>query len=113
MPISFAAASGRCRGRLAGVVLCYGQLDEQRATETDVAAARRAIDVNFTSAVSILNLAAEHLTAQKSGYIAAISSVAGDRGRQSNYTYGAAKAALTTYLQGLRNRLHPAGVQRV
>ncbi len=96
---------------MAGVLLCYGQLDEQRATETDSAAARCAIDVNFTSAVSILNLVAEHLAAQKSGFIAAISSVAGDRGRQSNYTYGAAKAALTTYLQGLRNRLHPLGVQ--
>ena len=40
-----------------------------------------------------------------------ISSVAGDRGRQSNYVYGSAKAAVTTFLQGLRNRLHPAGVQ--
>ena len=99
-----------CQGRLAGVVLCYGQLDEQRTTEIDVTAARRTIDVNFTSAVSILNLVAEQLASQKSGFIAAISSVAGDRGRQSNYTYGAAKSALATYLQGLRNRLHPAGV---
>ena len=100
----------RCQGRLAGVLLCYGQLGEQRATETDLAAARRTIDVNFTSAVSILNLVAEQMASQKSGFIAAIGSVAGDRGRQSNYTYGAAKSALATYLQGLRNRLHPLGV---
>jgi len=47
----------------------------------------------------------------KRGFIIGISSVAGDRGRQSNYVYGAAKGALSLYLQGLRNRLHPSGVR--
>ena len=100
-----------CQGALGGVVLCYGELGDERAAEIDPAAARRVIDVNFTSAVSILGLAAEHLAAQKRGFIAAISSVAGDRGRASNYIYGAAKSGLTTFLQGLRNRLHPLGVR--
>ena len=55
-------------------------------------------------------MAANHLERRGAGYLAAISSVAGDRGRQSNYTYGIAKAGLTAYLQGLRNRLFHAGV---
>lgn len=100
----------RFDGEISGVVLCYGYLPEQPATQTDFAEARQTIDVNFTSAVSILNLIANHLESKQQGYIAAISSVAGDRGRQSNYTYGASKAALSAYLQGLRNRLHASGV---
>jgi short-subunit dehydrogenase len=97
-------------GVIEGVVLCYGYMPEQAKTQMDFAEARRTIDVNFTSVVSILNLMANHLEQRKCGYIAAISSIAGDRGRQSNYTYGAAKAALSAYLQGLRNRLYRAGV---
>jgi NAD(P)-dependent dehydrogenase (short-subunit alcohol dehydrogenase family) len=58
-----------------------------------------------------LSLAATHLEAQGSGFLAAISSVAGDRGRQSNYVYGSAKGALSLFVQGLRNRLAPAGVR--
>lgn len=99
-----------CDGRLDGVVLCHGHLADQKQTETDFDAARRTIDINFTSAVSLLSLAANHFERQRSGFIAAISSVAGDRGRQSNYSYGAAKAGLSAYLQGLRNRLHRSGV---
>jgi short-subunit dehydrogenase len=99
-----------CEGKLDGVVLCHGYLADQKQTESDWDAARRTIDINFTSAVSLLSVAANHFERQRSGFIAAISSVAGDRGRQSNYTYGAAKAGLTAYLQGLRNRLHCAGV---
>ena len=97
-------------GQLDGVIVCYGYLPDQAETQRDFNAARQTMDVNFLSVVSILNLAANSLQRQRSGYLAAISSVAGDRGRQSNYTYGASKAALTTYLQGLRNRLYPLGV---
>lgn len=84
-----------------GVLLAFGDLagDPQSI-----------IKRNFSGAVSILNHCADYLTQQKQGFIAAISSVAGDRGRQSNYHYGAAKAGLTTYLQGLRNQLFPLGV---
>ncbi|HTU23807.1 MAG TPA: SDR family NAD(P)-dependent oxidoreductase, partial [Pirellulales bacterium] len=94
-----------------GVILCYGDLPDQRQTELDVEAARRAIDVNFTSAVSMLARWANYLESRQRGYLAVISSVAGDRGRQSNYTYGAAKAGLTAYLEGLRNRLFRSGVR--
>jgi decaprenylphospho-beta-D-erythro-pentofuranosid-2-ulose 2-reductase len=58
-----------------------------------------------------LNAVATHLERTGGGFVCALSSVAGERGRQSNYLYGAAKAGLTTYLSGLRNRLAPAGVR--
>jgi short-subunit dehydrogenase len=110
----FAAFVDRCftqaGGTPSGVVLCYGYLVDQPLTQSDPAEARRTIDVNFTSAVLLLERFAERFEKQKSGAITVISSVAGDRGRQSNYTYGAAKAGLTAYLQGLRNRLYHAGV---
>jgi len=97
-------------GDLSGVILCYGYLPEQEETQVDFSEARKTVEINFLSAVSVLSHAANYLEKQKAGYIAAISSVAGDRGRQSNYTYGAAKAGLSAYLEGLRNRLHHAGV---
>jgi short-subunit dehydrogenase len=108
-----AALVDRCLSRpdpIDGVILCYGDLPDQRNTEISPDAARRAIDLNFTSAAAILSPFVNYLEGRRSGYLAAISSVAGDRGRQSNYTYGAAKAGLTAYLQGLRNRLYRSGV---
>ena len=109
-----AALVDRCvstlNGELDGVVLCYGYLPDQRQAETDFAETRRAIDINFTSAASLLDLVAARLASRGRGFIAAISSVAGDRGRQSNYVYGSAKAGLTVYLAGLRNRLFQSGV---
>jgi short-subunit dehydrogenase len=69
------------------------------------------LDSNFTAAVSVLNLAADYFAARRGGFLCVLSSVAGDRGRQSNYLYGAAKGGLTVYLQGLRNRLSRSGVQ--
>ena len=92
-------------GSLHGVVLCHGQMPEQDVSETDFAIARRMIEVNYLSGVSLLNLAAHHFESRKSGFIAAITSVAGDRGRQSNYLYGSSKSALSTVLAGLRVRL--------
>jgi len=68
------------------------------------------LQTNFTTVVSLLTLLANLFERQGRGSIAVISSVAGDRGRQSNYVYGAAKGALTIYLQGLRNRLAKANV---
>jgi short-subunit dehydrogenase len=68
------------------------------------------IDVNYSSAVSVLEQAAVHFEEKKRGFVCAITSVAGDRGRQSNYLYGSTKAALNTYLQGLRHRLSKSGV---
>jgi decaprenylphospho-beta-D-erythro-pentofuranosid-2-ulose 2-reductase len=66
---------------------------------------------NFTGAVSILSYCANYFEPLQRGFIIGISSVAGDRGRQSNYVYGAAKGALSLYLQGLRNRLFAKGVR--
>ena len=109
-PTFFDRCVQRFDGNLSGAVLCFGYLPEQEETEVDFSELRRTVEVNFVSAVSILNRVAAHLEEQGKGFIAAISSVAGDRGRQSNYTYGAAKAALSVYLQGLRNRLQHAHV---
>ena len=95
---------------LCGVVLAFGYLGEPLATRV-FPEAGRVIAVNFTGAVSILEQCAADFEQRRGGFIVGISSVAGDRGRQSNYVYGAAKAALSVFLQGLRNRLHRSGVR--
>lgn len=97
-------------GHLDGVVLCHGYMAEQAEAQKNFPEARRMIDVNYTSAVSLLNLAANYFEGNQAGFICAISSVAGDRGRQSNYLYGSTKAALNTYLEGLYVRLSKARV---
>ncbi|MEX2015398.1 MAG: SDR family oxidoreductase [Candidatus Hydrogenedentales bacterium] len=100
----------RFGGELEGVVMVSGFQEDQKRAESDWAASKRSIDVNLTGAVSVLNQFANRLEGQGHGFIVGISSVAGDRGRQSNYLYGAAKAGFTTYLEGLRNRLYHVGV---
>jgi decaprenylphospho-beta-D-erythro-pentofuranosid-2-ulose 2-reductase len=93
------------------VTICvFGYLGDQQVAESDWAECHRILSVNYTGAVSILNLVANHYATQGKGTIAGISSVAGERGRQSNYFYGSAKAGFTAYLAGLRNRLFPRGV---
>jgi short-subunit dehydrogenase len=94
-----------------GVIACHGYMAEQSVAEVDAGEAHRILDVNLKSYVSLLNPAATRLRVRGSGFICALSSVAGDRGRQSNYLYGAAKAGLSAYLQGLRNRLAPGNVE--
>jgi decaprenylphospho-beta-D-erythro-pentofuranosid-2-ulose 2-reductase len=98
---------------LAGAVLCFGYLGDQSIAQGDLSEAKRILDTNLVGAVSILSLLANHFEEKRNGFICALSSVAGDRGRQSNYVYGAAKAGLTVFLQGLRNRLFPSGVRVV
>lgn len=93
-----------------GVVLAFGYLGDQATAQRDVAEARRIADTNFTAAVSLLTLAAEDLEAAGEGWVMGFSSVAGDRGRQSNYLYGAAKAGFSTMLEGMRQRLAKVGV---
>lgn len=92
------------------VICVFGYMGDQMEARTSFDEAHRTIDVNFTAAVSILNIVAEDFETRGRGFIAGISSVAGDRGRQSNYIYGSAKAGFTAYLSGLRNRLAKAGV---
>ena len=96
---------------LRGAVLAVGYLGDQRRAETDAGEARRILDTNLTGCVIALNLVAAHLARTGGGFVCALSSVAGERGRQSNYVYGAAKAGLTAYLSGLRNRFASAGVR--
>lgn len=90
-------------GSIDGVVMAVGLLGK-KYSPTEIIAA------NFSGPVSILDLCADYLSAQKKGFIIGLSSVAGDRGRQANYIYGASKSGLTTYLQGLRGYLHPHGI---
>ena len=93
------------------ITICvFGYLGDQQKAETYWKECQRIITVNYTGAVSILNLAAEYYAAQGKGSIVGISSVAGERGRMSNYFYGSAKAGFTAYLSGLRNRLFHCGV---
>ena len=95
---------------LEGVVLCTGYLGDAETARQDWKEARRILDTNFTGSALALNFLANHFEQKRKGFICALSSVAGDRGRQSNYLYGSAKGGLTIYLQGLRNRLYPSGV---
>jgi short-subunit dehydrogenase len=92
-------------------VYCAGVLRPGDGVTSDAAADREMMDVNATGAVHLLGLAADHCRLARRGHLAAIGSIAGDRGRKGNPAYGASKAALHTYLEGLRNRLHPYGVR--
>ncbi|WP_206199385.1 SDR family oxidoreductase [Parasulfuritortus cantonensis] len=92
------------------VLVAHGTLGDQRACESSFELAHRELNNNAVSVISVLTHLANRLAAQKHGTIAVISSVAGDRGRQSNYIYGAAKGAVSIFLQGLRQRLSKANV---
>jgi decaprenylphospho-beta-D-erythro-pentofuranosid-2-ulose 2-reductase len=93
------------------VVFTAGFLGNQSLAQKDFAETRKIIETNFLGAVSILEIIATDFEAKGRGLIIGVSSVAGERGRQSNYIYGAAKSALTTFLSGLRNRLYPSHVR--
>ncbi|MBA3547522.1 MAG: SDR family NAD(P)-dependent oxidoreductase [Nannocystis sp.] len=98
-------------GRIDLVFVAHGDLGDQLRSEDDFNnEAERILRVNFLSVVALLVPLATLLERQGSGAIAVITSVAGERGRPRNYTYGAAKGGLNLYLQGLRSRLYAAGV---
>ncbi|AKU89941.1 SDR family oxidoreductase [Vulgatibacter incomptus] len=106
----------RAEERLGGLdtaLVAHGTLPDQAACASDFTVAEAALRTNFVSAASLLTHLANRFEARRYGAIAVISSVAGDRGRQSNYVYGSAKAALTAFASGMRNRLHAAGVSLV
>jgi decaprenylphospho-beta-D-erythro-pentofuranosid-2-ulose 2-reductase len=93
------------------ITICvFGYLGNQSLAETNWEECETIIDSNYSGAVSILNVIAEVYADRKNGTIVGISSVGGERGRQSNYIYGSAKAGFTAYLSGLRNKLFPSGV---
>jgi decaprenylphospho-beta-D-erythro-pentofuranosid-2-ulose 2-reductase len=93
------------------VLLAYGSMHDQKESEESVDVLLEELQVNFVSATAILTLFAVDLEHRRTGCLAAITSVAGDRGRRSNFVYGSAKGALSLFLQGMRSRLHPAGVR--
>lgn len=91
-------------------LLAHGTLGDQTLLRQDASLAAESIALNFVSAASLLSHLANRMEKQGAGSLAVISSVAGDRGRQSNYVYGAAKAGLSAFASGLRNRLQKRGV---
>ena len=97
-------------GMLDIVLIAHGDNGDHAKGLDDFAEAQRVIAINYLSVVSLLTELAPHLKEQKSGSVAVISSVAGDRGRQSNFIYGSAKAGLSAYLSGYRALMHSFGV---
>lgn len=97
-------------GRIDIVLIAHGTLSNQKACEASFEVCLIELQTNCLSVLSLLTRIANIFETQRYGTIAVISSVAGDRGRQSNYVYGTGKAAVSTFLQGLRNRLHASGV---
>lgn len=90
-------------GVINGLIMAVGLIDK-----VDY---QKVIAANFTGPIAFFEHAVNYFVIQKQGFIIGLSSVAGDRGRKPNYVYGASKAALTTYLQGLRNNLYPSKIQ--
>lgn len=97
-------------GGLDTVLIAHGTLTDQARAQAEQGYAIREISTNGISVVSLMGLAGEQLARQGHGAIAVISSVAGDRGRQSNYVYGSAKALVSAFASGLRQRLSKQGV---
>ncbi len=95
------------------LLIAHGTLGDQHKCELSVAETMKELNTNALSVISMLTIAANYFEQRKKGCIAVISSVAGDRGRQSNYVYGTAKATVSTFLQGLRGRLAKSGVSVV
>lgn len=106
-----AAVDARTAGRLTGVVAAVGTLGDAARAATDPAYAARLIHTNFTGVACTLTALANLLAERRAGFIIGLASVAGDRGRQSNFVYGSAKGGFALWLQGLRNRLWHDGVR--
>jgi short-subunit dehydrogenase len=100
-------------GGVDAILLAYGTLGNQKEAETNPAAARDLIETNFVSAAAWCLAAARILETQRHGTLTVIGSVAGDRGRQSNYIYGAAKGGLGLLVEGIAHRLAPTGARAV
>jgi decaprenylphospho-beta-D-erythro-pentofuranosid-2-ulose 2-reductase len=102
-----------CLGGIDLAIVAHGSLPDQDECEISSAAVKTCMDDNFTSAAVIIQACAAHFVQQEQGTLAVFSSVAGDRGRKSNYVYGAAKSGIDTLLQGLRGRFSGSGVNIV
>ena len=104
----------KCKSEFAGhtinLFVCFGSMIDQRDCEEDLTHLRTMTETNFLGVASLLESFAAPLQHQGAGHVVVLGSVAGDRGRRSNYHYGATKAALHTYLQGYRARMFKYGV---
>jgi hypothetical protein len=98
-------------GRIDQVLIAQGSLSEQKVCEASFAETQREWEINLLSVVSLLTLWGNFFEQQGFGTLAVISSVAGDCGRKRNYVYGAAKAGLNVFLQGLRDRMRGSAVK--
>jgi len=95
------------------VLIAHGSLPDQAQCQDDLQASREALEINALSPVLYAEAFARHMAKANHGTIALVGSVAGDRGRKSNYVYGAAKGLVTRYAQGLQHRFAGSGVQVV
>ncbi len=98
-------------GEIDIVLIAYGTLANQKLIENDFEKIKKEFEINLLSIISLTTIFAEYFEKMKKGTIAVISSVAGNRGRQSNFIYGTSKGAVSIYLQGLRNCLYKSNVQ--
>lgn len=101
------------KGRIDTVLIAHGSLPDQHACESDLSLCRDALEINGISPVLYAEAFARHMEKANHGTLAIIGSVAGDRGRKSNYVYGAAKGLVTRYAQGLQHRFANTGVKVV
>jgi short-subunit dehydrogenase len=105
------AAAAQSLGTIEMALLAHGVLGDQDEAQASYCAAEAILHTNLLSAVSLITWLANYFETMGRGTLAVISSVAGDRGRRSNYVYGASKGALSIFLDGVRSRLDRAGVQ--
>jgi short-subunit dehydrogenase len=97
-------------GSVDAAIIAYGTLGDQKLAESSWPETAAILNVNFTSVASLITHLANDFEKQGYGQLVAIGSVAGDRGRKTNYVYGTAKAAVETLLEGVRHRLAPCGI---
>lgn len=105
--VTFAASE---LGHIDYVLIAHGELPDQLSIETDGQAIKESFELNAVSTIVLISEVATVLEKQGFGCIGVITSVAGDRGRRSNYIYGSSKAAVSTYCEGLRARLSRSNV---
>lgn len=94
-----------------GVVCLAGILGDQKKAENDFSESLQIVEANYLGLISIIHIIANDFEKKKQGFIVGVSSVAGERGRKSNYVYASAKAGFTAFLSGLRNRLYSSNIQ--
>lgn len=112
-PYDYDTAISRMAAEAGGIdiaLLAQGVMFDQAILQSDIQKTREMHEVNVMSVIAMATVLANHFEQKKAGSLLVISSVAGDRGRQSNYAYGATKAALSVFVDGLRNRLYRHGV---